>query len=207
MLSYLGHNPIFNWITANTALSNTGGMRQYVHKDNGFPHPQYPYYFVANIPLCEFGVENGATEFWLGSHAHTSSRDQLIAESTEQLYTSGYRIGQPLPQVTDQALEERRSVSAPIQPESSPGDVVIRDIRLWHAGMPNNTDQNRIMLGLGYQVSQWQIGLLLRWCVELILFLESLLPHELSEMSSPSFSKGFLHQKCHRCTTRRRFPR
>lgn len=28
---------------------------------------------------------------------------------------------------------------------------MIRDLRTWHAGMPNNSDDHRIMLGLGYQ--------------------------------------------------------
>jgi len=28
---------------------------------------------------------------------------------------------------------------------------MIRDLRLWHAGMPNGTDTHRIMIGLGYQ--------------------------------------------------------
>lgn len=27
---------------------------------------------------------------------------------------------------------------------------MIRDIRTWHAGMPNESDEHRIMLGLGY---------------------------------------------------------
>lgn len=133
--SYLGHKPIWNWLTANTALSSTKGMRQAVHKDNSFPHPQYPYYFIANIPLCEFRVDNGATEFWLGSHAHTSCGDQVFATTPEQLIYPGFRIGQPLPAIAEEALEARRAVRPPVQPESSPGDIVIRDLRLWHAGM------------------------------------------------------------------------
>ena len=132
--SYLGHKPIWNWLTANTALPNTKGMRQAVHKDNTFPHPRYPFYFIANVPLCEFCVENGATEFWLGSHAHTSSRDQVMATKPEDVHYAGYHMGQPLPAITDEALEARHVVRPPVQPKSSPGDVVIRDIRLWHAG-------------------------------------------------------------------------
>ncbi|KAJ5924126.1 hypothetical protein N7466_008313 [Penicillium verhagenii] len=150
--AYLGHKPIWNWLTANTALANTGGMRQAVHKDNAFIHPQYPYYFIANIPLCSTSVENGATEFWLGSHAHTSNHDQKIATKPEEI-TAHYRLGEPLPAVTQEAQELRRAIRPPIQATCSAGDIMIRDIRLWHAGMPNETDTHRIMLGLGYQVS------------------------------------------------------
>ncbi|KAJ5708699.1 hypothetical protein N7488_008500 [Penicillium malachiteum] len=148
--AYLGHKPIWNWLTANTALSNTGGMRQGVHKDNAFIHPQYPYYFIANIPLCSTSIENGATEFWLGSHAHTSNKDQIIATEPEQV-TAHYLLGEPLPAITQEAQEARRADRPPIQQTCSAGDIMIRDIRLWHAGMPNETDTHRIMLGLGYQ--------------------------------------------------------
>ncbi|KAJ5784756.1 uncharacterized protein N7503_009968 [Penicillium pulvis] len=148
--AYLGHKPIWNWLTANTALANTGGMRQAVHKDNAFVHPQYPYYFIANIPLCSTSIENGATEFWLGSHAHTSNKDQTIATKPEQI-TAHYMLGEPLPAVTEEAIKARRSIRPPIQATCCAGDIMIRDLRLWHAGMPNATDSHRIMLGLGYQ--------------------------------------------------------
>lgn len=149
--AYLGHKPIFNWITSNNALANTGGMRQPVHKDNAYPHPQFPYYFIANIPLCDFGIENGATEFWLGSHAHTSEHDQVHVVDEKELEAYPYsKIGWPIPPVTDEAREARRQVRSPIQPECCKGDIMIRDIRTWHAGMPNTSDQHRIMIGLGY---------------------------------------------------------
>lgn len=40
---------------------------------------------------------------------------------------------------------------------------MIRDLRLWHAGMPNETDSHRIMLGLGYQVSQLVLLIVALW--------------------------------------------
>lgn len=145
---------MWNWLTANTALANTGGMRQPVHKDNDFVHPQFPYFFIANIPLCDFSIENGATEFWLGSHAQTSSMHQKVAEHPEdlKLYPKA-RLGEPLPPVIEWAREERRKIRPPIQPTCYRGDIMIRDLRTWHAGMPNFSDAHRIMLGLGYQAS------------------------------------------------------
>lgn len=44
----------------------------------------------------------------------------------------------------------------PVQPELRRGDIMIRDLRLWHAGMPNSSDEHRIMLGLGYMVGDKQ---------------------------------------------------
>jgi ectoine hydroxylase-related dioxygenase (phytanoyl-CoA dioxygenase family) len=128
-------------------------MRQPVHKDNAYRHPQFPYFFIANVPLCDFNVENGATEFWLGSHAATSAADQVHATNEEQLgpYQNS-RLEEPIPTVTESALEARGAYRPPMQPECSRGDIMIRDIRLWHAGMPNESNHHRIMLGLGYMV-------------------------------------------------------
>ncbi|KAI1775624.1 phytanoyl-dioxygenase family protein [Hypoxylon cercidicola] len=151
--AYLGSTPTWNWLTANTALANTGGIRQPAHKDSGsFAHPQYPYYFIANIPLCNFTVENGSTEFWLGSHLETCADDQLVAKTAEDIEPYGMaRIGDPIPPIADWAKEERLKIRPPIQPQCGPGDIMIRDLRTWHAGMPNFSDAHRVMLGLGYQ--------------------------------------------------------
>ena len=124
-----------------------------MHKDNNYPHPQFPYYFIANIPLCDFSIENGATEFWLGSHAATSAADQVRATTGEHLKTYPMsRLNDPIPSVSEDALRSRRAVRPPMQPACRKGDIMIRDIRLWHAGMPNDSDSHRIMLGLGYMV-------------------------------------------------------
>lgn len=51
MNAYLGANPIFNLITGNNALPKTNGLRQPIHKDITFFHPQSPFFVIANIPL------------------------------------------------------------------------------------------------------------------------------------------------------------
>ncbi|KUI60918.1 Kanamycin B dioxygenase [Cytospora mali] len=149
--AYLGHVPIWNWLTSNTALANTSGLRQNVHKDSSFDHPSCPYYFIANVPLCDFSAENGATEFWLGSHANTTFDDQMEATAEQRVSLNFFRYGDRIPWVTEEAKEARRAVRPPVQPVVSRGDIMIRDLRTWHAGMPNNSGQHRIMLGLGYQ--------------------------------------------------------
>jgi ectoine hydroxylase-related dioxygenase (phytanoyl-CoA dioxygenase family) len=153
--SYLGNPPIFNWLTANTALANSHSHRQPPHKDLVHDHPLYPHYFIANIPLCDFTIHNGATEFWLGSHAHTTQADQVVALTQEDI--APYQeaeggIGSVIPPIRDEVVEGRRGVRPPVQPSCNKGDVVIRDLRLWHAGMPNHSDAHRVMLALGYMV-------------------------------------------------------
>ncbi|KAH7304514.1 phytanoyl-dioxygenase family protein [Stachybotrys elegans] len=150
--AYLGHRPIWNWMTANTALANTGGQRQPVHKDSVFDHPLYPYYFITNIPLCDFSIENGSTEFWLGSHAHTTQAEQKVAETEEDIaaYPGLAEIGGTIPPISEEAKDERRKIRPPIQPACGRGDAMIRDLRLWHAGMPNHSNAHRVMLALGY---------------------------------------------------------
>lgn len=126
-------------------------MRQPVHKDNDYVHPEFPYYFIANIPLIDFSIANGATEFWLGSHATTSHLDQVKATEKDREAYPFARDGQPIPPVTQDAIAARQAIRPPVQPICRRGDVMIRDLRVWHAGMPNNSDEHRIMLGLGYQ--------------------------------------------------------
>lgn len=151
-IRYLGQVPIWNWLTSNTALANTPGLRQNEHKDSTFDHPQCPYYFIANVPLCDFSAENGATEFWLGSHATTTAEDQQVATG-DHPFSRYAKEGDRIPWLREEAKEARRAVRPPVQPLVSRGDVMIRDLRSWHAGMPNNSDRHRVMLGLGYQVS------------------------------------------------------
>ena len=45
-------------------------------------------------------------------------------------------------------LAERKKVRGPSQPSISKGSIVVRDLRLWHAGMPNLTDEVRVMLAM-----------------------------------------------------------
>lgn len=139
-------------MTGNNALPKTHGLRQPIHKDITFNHPQCPFYVIANIPLCPFNVSTGSTEFWLGSHAHTSGADQIPATSESKLANARLVVGDPTCNVKLNIVEERRRVRPPIQPVCERGDVMLRDLRTWHAGMPNEGEDYRIMIALGYQV-------------------------------------------------------
>lgn len=130
--------------TGNNALAGTGGLRQPVHKDTRFRHPKCPFVVVANTAIVDFTEENGATEFWLGSHAFSDERDQTVA--TPETVFGKQKIGSPSCPVKSEVVEARRKIRPPIQATMKKGDVMLRDFRCWHAGMPNGTDKDRIMV-------------------------------------------------------------
>ena len=91
---------------------------------------------MVNVLLVDATPENGATEIWLGTHHYGNNG---LRESTEEPY------------ISKTALEERKKTVPPIQACVSKGSLIIRDLRLWHAGIPNQTDDPRIMLSMVLQ--------------------------------------------------------
>lgn len=125
-----GPNPSLRFYSANTAFKSE--KRQPVHIDINFDFPKIPWGYAININLVDTSPENGATEVWLGSHTGTT-KDVLDKQYTHK-------------QIKEELLNERRKFSPGIQPSFPKGSLIIRDMRLWHAGMPNKTDDPRIML-------------------------------------------------------------
>lgn len=80
-----------------------------------------------NIPFVDFSEENGATKIWPGSH--------LIMDS---------------PPSDVRYLGERSKHLPALQAVMPMGSLILRDMRLWHVGMPNSTDTHRPMLDIGY---------------------------------------------------------
>jgi hypothetical protein len=127
--------------SGNTALP--GGTRQPVHPDVGqlwpqLAHPTPPYALVVNIPVVDMDAHNGSTELWPGTQLDT----------TVSVHDGSMRIAQDM-------LDRRRAVEPPLQPSVRCGSVVIRDIRMWHAGMPNHADQPRPMIAMMHVCSWW----------------------------------------------------
>lgn len=119
----------------NTALPSRA--RQPVHSDVGHlwplemlegPHP--PAQLAVNVSTVDVSPENGATEIWPGTHR-----------------ALGVGVGDDI-KVPFDVVEARRAVSPPIQPTIRRGSILVRDIRLWHAGMPNHTDTPRPMIAM-----------------------------------------------------------
>lgn len=76
-------------------------------------------------------------EIWLGTQTATTVSDQLGAHGDRA-------SGRIIPSL----LEARRAIRAPCQPVVKKGSVIIRDLRLWHGGKPNLTDEPRVMLAM-----------------------------------------------------------
>lgn len=138
--SILGPRPKWTFCSANSAMPpsspDSPPQRQPVHSDADFDHPHHPFALVVNVPLVTMTPHNGSTELWLGTH-HLS--DLSAQEGAHGERASG-RIRQRL-------LDARRSTRGPCQPVVKKGSVVVRDLRLWHAGMPNlSRDEVRVML-------------------------------------------------------------
>ncbi|ROW09184.1 hypothetical protein VPNG_05673 [Cytospora leucostoma] len=111
--------------SSSPTTTTTTPERQPVHSDADFAHPSHPFALVVNIPLVTMTPENGSTELWLGTHSLPAGAQ----EGRHGERASG-RIRRDL-------LELRRRDRGPCQPVVRKGGVVVRDLRLWHAGMPN----------------------------------------------------------------------
>ncbi|RFU33067.1 hypothetical protein B7463_g3266, partial [Scytalidium lignicola] len=150
MNAYLGEKPKWVMTTGNNALKGTGGLRQPVHKDTRFRHPKCPFLVIANTALVDFTMENGATEFWLGTHAYSDETCQTVISPEsikhDESVKKPQKVGNPACPIRPEAVEARRLIRPPIQATMKKGDVMLRDFRCWHAGMPNNTEQDRIMV-------------------------------------------------------------
>ncbi|BGP13191.1 hypothetical protein JCM10213_000229 [Rhodosporidiobolus nylandii] len=141
--AYLGPGINLTLLTANCAIANTT-ERQPVHKDAPWLHPNAPYMLNTNLALGEFTPENGSTEFWLGSHTCTTAAEQVWPSADSPT---------PLCDVNQAAIEARAKVRPGAQITVPMGTITLRDMRTWHAGMPNSTDEDRIMTAVGYSAS------------------------------------------------------
>ncbi|KAK5048681.1 hypothetical protein LTR84_005772 [Exophiala bonariae] len=136
----LGPRPKLTFCSGNSAMPPVAGAapeRQPVHSDADFAHPDHAFALVVNVPLIEMNPKNGSTEVWLGTH------DGFGLEAQEGLH--GERASG---RITESLLETRRRTDPPSQPVIPKGSIIIRDLRLWHAGMPNHTDDVRVMLAM-----------------------------------------------------------
>ncbi|KAL2134549.1 hypothetical protein VTI74DRAFT_11521 [Chaetomium olivicolor] len=135
----LGPRPKWTFCSANAAMPPLPGaspQRQPVHSDADFAHPSHPFALVVNVPLVTMTPENGSTELWLGTH-----NEGIDSQEGAHGERASGRIKGDL-------LEQRRRVRGPCQPTVKKGSIVVRDLRLWHAGMPNWTEEVRIMLAM-----------------------------------------------------------
>ncbi|KAK5988203.1 Kanamycin B dioxygenase [Cladobotryum mycophilum] len=150
----MGPRPKWTFCSANSAMPPLPGaspQRQPVHSDADFPFPSHPFALVVNIPLVTMTPENGSTELWLGTH----TADISTQEGAHGDRASG--------RIKENHLRDRQA-----------GSIVIRDLRLWHAGMPNTTDQVRVMLAMIHFAPWYRNRMKLQYGVDVRPVLEGL---------------------------------
>ena len=92
-------------------------------------HP--PASLIVNVSLTDVTEDNGSTELWPGTHLLPLGGDRRIDTKTEA---------------------QRRTEVPPIRVNTAKGSLVIRDVRLWHRGMPNPSHQIRHMIAMVHNI-------------------------------------------------------
>ena len=125
--------------TGNTMLPHTT-QQQPLHWDEyqlwpGLEHAPPVAALAVNIPLVDVGLENGAMEVWPGTHLDVRS----IQSSRKSLH------------VPDEWIEARRTECQPVRVPLPKGALFLRDLRMWHRGTTNTTNEARPLVALSYQ--------------------------------------------------------
>ena len=144
----LGEGVKNSFYSGNTCLPNTS--QQPLHVDSGqlwpdLAHATPAYSLVVNVPVVDTSPQNGSTELWPGTHLDTNR-------------TQGEDI-----KLSPAAEARHRSECLPLQPSVPAGSALVRDIRLWHRGMPNHTQQPRPMIAMIHWPRWWHTGKPLRF--------------------------------------------
>ncbi|MCY4401873.1 MAG: phytanoyl-CoA dioxygenase family protein [Candidatus Poribacteria bacterium] len=128
----LGSGVYNNFYNGNTNCPRSG--TQPLHRDSDHlwlnqevAHP--PAEVVVNISPQDTTEENGSVELWPGSHLDVSGRH-----------------------IDDDHEADRREIAPPIRGNAKKGSALIRDMRLWHRGVPNLSDKPRHMIAMIHRI-------------------------------------------------------
>jgi hypothetical protein len=94
---------------------------------------------IVQVCLVDTDERNGAIELWPGTH-----RDTAMHRGLETL------------RVPPERVEARRATNPPVRGCTRLGDILLRDVRIWHRGMPNQSDRPRHMLAMFHRPSWFQ---------------------------------------------------
>jgi hypothetical protein len=113
-----------------------GSIEQHLHRDARLLWPEWDKShpsttLVINVPVTDTDESNGSTEIWPGTHV-------LPGELTEA------------------CIEARRAQVPPVRANTTKGDIFIRDIRLWHRGVPNPSDRFRHMIAMVHHMAWYR---------------------------------------------------
>ena len=139
----LGEGVYNNFYNGNTNCPGSG--IQPLHRDGDHlwqnqevAHPSAE--VVVNISPQDTTEENGSVELWPGSHLDVSGRH-----------------------IDDDHEAERRETAPPIRGNAKKGSVLIRDMRLWHRGVPNLSDKPRHMIAMIHRIRWLRSGRRLKY--------------------------------------------
>lgn len=132
----LGEDCACIYLSADAPLP--GSDYQIVHSDQHafFPESSVtlpPVGIVLNIPLVDVTEENGPMEAWPGgTHLMPENRNHA------------------------QSIEGAASHLKPVRMTMPKGSLLIRDLRMWHRGTPNNSDSIRPNVAIIYAKPWWR---------------------------------------------------
>lgn len=95
-------------------------------------HPAHA--LVVNVTLMDVTEENGATEMWPGTHLMPMNSGRVSEEMEAQ----------------------RRAVVPPVRAVSRKGSILLRDMRMWHRGVPNHANVVRHMIAMVHNIRWMQ---------------------------------------------------
>ncbi|RKU05527.1 hypothetical protein C6503_27035 [Candidatus Poribacteria bacterium] len=128
----LGPGLYNNFYNGNTNCP--GSITQPLHRDGAHlwtdqevAHPTTE--VVVNISPQDTTEENGSVELWPGSHLEVGEHG-----------------------IEPEVEEARRKICPPIRGNAKKGSALIRDMRLWHRGVPNPSDEIRHMIAMIHRV-------------------------------------------------------
>lgn len=139
----LGPGVYNNFYNGNTNCPGSGTQPLHRDGDHLWPHQEVAHpaaEVVVNISPQGTTEENGSVELWPGSHLDVSGRH-----------------------IDDAHEAERREIAPPIRGNTKKGSVLIRDMRLWHRGVPNLSDKPRHMIAMIHRVRWLRSGRQLKY--------------------------------------------
>lgn len=108
------------------------GDAPHLWQDMTTAHPTVS--LVVNVSLVDVTEENGATELWPGTHRVPVNRGPISAEMEVQ----------------------RCELVPPVRANARKGSLLLRDMRLWHRGVPNHSTEIRHMIAMVHNVKWLQ---------------------------------------------------
>lgn len=112
--------------------------------------------YIVNVAITECGLHNGPLEVWPnGSHMYAQALTRQLGLSPD------VQDGRNPP------VEELAALMPSVKLSLARGDVLIRDLAMWHRGTPNPTDAPRTMLTMalfragyayGYGDASWNLS-------------------------------------------------